>query len=379
MKKKIIVLITIVIFLVSISSLIILGIQKKSKDIEKKVVEPQQEEYKLTLGMVGDTLYHGGLYVDGKNRNNKDYDFTHNLVNIRPYIEKYDLAFYNQESILGGTSLGLSTYPRFNSPQQVGDAYLEAGFNLVSLANNHTLDKGESGIKKSVAYWKEKDAVTAGSYTSEEERSNPKIHTKNNINYVLLAYTTTTNGLIAPKGKEYLVNTYSYDKVKDDIEKVRDNTDIIIVSMHWGDEYQHTPSKHQIKIAKELSSLGADIIIGHHPHVIQPIEIIDETVVFYSLGNFISGQVGIDRLIGLLGSVEIKKKVVDGIVTNVSIGNIKGDLTYTYKTSNMRNYTVYPFSKLTDEILPGYKKYKSSFEAYLNISNNPNIIIGSLK
>ena len=131
--------------------------------------------------MVGDSLIHQAVYHDVEG----NYDFKPMLSEIKPIISKFDLAYYNQETILGGKDIGLSTYPRFNSPYEVGDAFIDAGFNLVSLANNHTLDRGEQALNNSCNYWKSKNVVTAGSYCSEEDRNEVKIYEKNGIKYVI--------------------------------------------------------------------------------------------------------------------------------------------------------------------------------------------------
>lgn len=385
--KLIITIITIITIIILLGLITAIVLQEKNNiDIEEEQIEYEDEivieNYELSLVMVGDVLYHYDVYLDGRNRSESAYDFTHNLVNIKSIISNYDLAYYNQESILAGTSIGLDSYPRFNSPTQVGDAFIDSGFNLVSLANNHTLDKSQIGIDLSLQYWSDKPVVTAGSYSSQEEKDNIIINSKNNINYVFLSYTTTTNGLIVPSGKDYLVDVYDYELVKSDIEKVKDKTDVIIVAMHWGNEYQFTPSDNQRQIASELSDLGVDIVIGTHPHVVQPIEYVNDTIVFYSLGNFLTGQLGIEKNVGLLGSLTINKEVINDIST-VTIGEVSGDLIYTYKEiynelNYGRNYTVYPFYQLTDNILYNYKDIKNTYEGYLNPLNDARILIGQL-
>ncbi len=350
---------------------------KKPVEEEKKEEEKKEEkkEYHLTLGMVGDALYHTGAYADGR-QSDGSYNFDSQLADIKPIIEEYDLAYYNQESILGGTELGLSSYPTFNSPQEVGDAYVNAGFDLVSLANNHTLDKGERGVLKSTAYWKTKSAMTAGSYDSLEDRNRSHIGEKNGITYAFFAYTDTTNGIPVPSGKEYLVNVFSEEKARADIESVKDKVDVIFVSMHWGVEYTHTPTETQRKEAEFLASLGVDVIIGSHPHVIQPIEHIGDTVVIYSLGNFISAQTGTNKRVGLLASLDIHKTVENGNTT-ITIDNIKGDLVYTYFTSNYKNFRAIPFAKLNNDLLYNYQSIKEQYEKIIN-QNDSSVIVGSL-
>ncbi len=320
---------------------------------EEKIEFKEKKEYKLSLIMAGDALIHDAVYKDAYIGDN-EYDFSDMFEEIRPIIQNYDLAFYNQETIIGGKNLGLSTYPRFNSPEEIGDALIDVGFNIVSLANNHSLDKGEQGIIHSNQYWRTKDVMVSGTFDSFEDRNKINIQSKNNISYTLLSYTTSTNGIPVPEGKEYLVNVYSDELVKEDIKRVRDEADVIIVSMHWGVEYTHTPTSEQRRIANYLAELGADIVVGHHPHVIEPIEFIDDTLVIYSLGNFISAQIGLPKLVGMLVSVDIIKRDINDSI-EIDIENVQSELIYT-SYSNFRNFKVIPYSKLTDIILPNFEE-----------------------
>lgn len=339
---------------------------KPEKNVTNKPEEPKEEKYNISLIMVGDALIHSAVYADAQT-NNK-YDFKPMLTEIKPIIQNYDLAFYNQETILGGTNLGLSTYPRFNSPYEVGDAFIDAGFNMISLANNHTLDRGEKAIVNSRNYWNKQDVLVSGSATSTEERNNIEVKEINNIKYTMLAYTTTTNGLTA--SQDYHVNIYNKDQVKQDIESIKDKTDLIIISMHWGEEYNHNITNKQKEIATYLSNLGVDIIIGHHPHVVEPIEYINNTLVIYSLGNFISAQRGVERLTGLMVSVNIEKTVIQ-TQTSINISNPTAELIYTYSSGNPRkNFKVYPYTKLNEKILPNYKKYYNKFMNIVTSKSN---------
>ena len=321
---------------------------------------------KVSMAMVGDALIHGTVYLTANRyANYNGYDFKPMLKYTKELIQDYDLAYYNQETILGGKELGLSTYPLFNSPYEVGDAFIDAGFNLVSLATNHTLDKGERGILNSRAYVnKQENIVAAGSYSCNEERDKIIVSEKNGLTYAFLSYTTYTNGLIVPKGKEYLVNVYDKEKVKKDVEAYKDKVDVIMVAMHWGTEYVSYPTTAQKEIANYLASLGVNLIIGTHPHVIEPIEYIDDTLVIYSLGNFVSSQVGVERLTGLMASLDIIKEEYHG-ETKITFDNIEGTLLYTDRNNG---YIVYPYHKLTNNILNGYQtyyeKYKKIVTAY---------------
>ena len=334
-----------------------------------KVGVKKPKTYQFKLFMVGDALIHESVYYDA--RVNGGYDFKPMIDLIKPISSSYDLAYYNQETILGGSSIPYSNYPRFNSPQEVGDAMIDAGFDLVSLATNHTMDKGENGVIKSLTYWRSKpNIITAGSWLSQEERDQVRIYEKNGIKYAFFSYTTWTNGLNTPAGKAYLNDVYSDEKAKADIEKVRDQVDVIMVAMHWGTEYSLGVSADQSRIANYLSELGVDLIIGAHPHVVEPVEYINngKTFVIYSLGNFISGQIGVERLTGLMMEVTIKKVVdVDDSVT-VTIENPKADLTYTryFINSSKRNFEVFPYSQLNDNILPNYKTYYEKYKGIVS-------------
>ena len=285
------------------TEIILEGTEEPLEEDNDVVEESPIKEYKLSLIMGGDALIHSSVYMDAKK--NGKYDFHEMLENIKPIVSEYDLAYYNQETILGGTEIGLSTYPCFNSPYEVGDAFIDAGFNVVSLANNHTLDRGSKAIINSRNYWNNKDVMVNGSATSLEERNNIDIREKNGISYALLSYTTSTNGI--SRKNDYYVNWYSEEAVKRDVDAVRDKVDLLMVAIHWGVEYNTGVTANQKKIASYLASLGVDIVIGSHPHVIEPVEYIGNTLVIYSLGNFISGQRTNEQLSGLLMSVNVNK------------------------------------------------------------------------
>ena len=326
---------------------------------------PLKTTTRASLFMVGDALIHSAVYADADTGNG--YDFRPMIEEVKEISKNYDLAFYNQETILGGSELGLSSYPRFNSPYEVGDAFVDAGFNLVSLANNHTLDRGETAILNSHRYWMQHpEVMTAGSFSSNDEMAQPNIGEVNGISYAFFAYTDWTNGLVVPVGKDYLLARYSNELAKQDIEKVRDQVDVVIVSMHFGDEYSFNVSSRQRDIATYLASLGVDIVIGHHPHVVEPIEMINDTLVIYSLGNFISAQRGVEKLTGMMFSLDIVKTTEAG-VSKVSLENMKAGLVYTYSdTINgiRRNFKVYPYQNLTEELLPNHEMY---YNKYMNL------------
>jgi len=346
-------------------------------------------DYKISLFAVGDALIHDAVYKDAKTDIIGEdgyyiYDFKKMLTEIKPLATSHDLSFYNQETIIGGKKLGLSNYPLFNSPDEIGLDMIDTGFNIVNLATNHTLDKGITGANYSTEFWENQNVYTTGSYSSPEKRNNIKIAEKNGITYAVLGYTYGTNGLPVKEGYEYLVNVWSvygensYEEykeiVKQDIAKVRDKVDLLIVSMHWGNEYTHSPSVYQIDAAKFLSEQGVDIIIGTHPHVIQPIEFINDTLVIYSLGNFISAQEGTNRRVGMMVSLDINKHI-ENEQTIIKIDNIKADLTWTYH-NRYKNFKVIPFYKLNNELLNGYETIYEKYKTIINTTNDSRIQIG---
>lgn len=349
---------------------------KDSSNKPKKEIVTRKD-MDVSLVMVGDALIHSSIYDDAYN--GTSYDFKPMLSKIKPLIKDYNLKYYNQETILGGAELGLSNYPRFNSPYEVGDAFVDAGFNLVSLATNHTMDKGETGVINSLNYWgKQNEVYTAGSYSSFDDRNRSVIKEINGITYSFFSYTTWTNGLETPSGKEYLNNVYDVEKVKTDIEKVRDKCDVVIVAMHWGTEYSTSVSAEQEEIANYLASLGVDIIIGSHPHVVEPIDFIGDTMVIYSLGNFISDQEGVERLTGLMVSVDIHKSVEKDNI-DITLDNPRAELLYTHSTyRRKRNFVVYPYTELNDSLLPSYKEYYNTYKQIV-LSRNSSIEMPSLE
>lgn len=337
-------------------------------------VEASKEEidYEAKVFMVGDALIHSSVYVDAYQENGI-YDFKPMLQYIKPISSKYDIVYYNQETILGGADLGYSNYPRFNTPDACGDAFIDAGFNTVSLATNHTMDKGEVGVLHSVEYWKNHpDVVTSGQWASYDERATSvaTVHEVNNIKYAFISYTIWTNGLETPYGKDYLNSLYSEEKARTDIESVRDKVDFVIVAMHWGTEYSLSVDYKQQEIANYLSGLGVDLIIGAHPHVVQTVGYVnDKTFVIYSLGNFIGDQLYVERYTGLAMEVTLKKHVdLDGNVTN-SVIDPKAELIYTV-TSQRRGWSsdfrVKPYPTLTDSDLRNHDYYYEYFKGIVS-------------
>ena len=375
-KKKMKIRNKILFFLILILIILLLCIygiiylyDKNIDEVDNNLPLKEDKEYNIKISMVGDVLIHDSLYNDAWNDKEQRYDFSKYLPYIKNKLNESDVAYYNQETILGGSDIGLSSYPSFNSPQEVGDAMIDAGFNLVSLATNHTFDRGERAVLSSREYWNNQDKVLAiGSYSSDDEKRQLEstIIEKNNIKYAFLNYTYGTNGNVIPYGKNYLVNLIDKEKISQDIENIRNKVDLLIVAMHWGVEYTHTPTDSQRELAKFLADKDVDIVIGTHPHVIQPVEFIGNTLVFYSLGNFISAQksemcYNYKCFIGLLSSVVVTKDADSG---KIRIDNVMNELIYTYH-NNYKDFMVLPMS---DSNIGNYlDNYQSVYNNYAKI------------
>ena len=350
------------------------GSTKVNNNNSNKHNENKEQVYKLKLLATGDGLIHSVIYRTYYK--NGVYDFSDAVKYVKDIVSEYDIAYYNQETPTGDDSIAYSGYPMFYTPSAYVDAMRAVGFNTVSLASNHSLDKGEKGILNTVKYFKTTDILYSGMSDSETDRNNFIIKEKNNITYTMLSYTTITNGLNVPAGKSYLLNKYDKEQVKKDIEAVRDKVDVLIVAMHWGVEYINMPNDEEKEIAEYLSSLGVDIVIGNHPHILQPITKIGDTIVMYSLGNFISNQYGgsngdWNKLIGFMATLDITKTVSKDNEVNMTFDNLGGELIFTkYKgnpvtTAVHSGHTVIPFSKMTDDSY--LKDYERLYNKYTGV------------
>ena len=257
------------------------------------------------------------------------------------------VAFANQETNIGGVEIGLSSYPNFNSPYEIARDLINVGFNMFARANNHTLDKGEEGILAAQRNWETFEGIiTSGSTDSLEKRQQIPVIEQNGIKVALLSYSYGFNGHRIPEDKPYLVNEFDYDNAREDIEKAKSVADVIVVSMHWGVEYSNAPSDAQKEQAQWLADQGVHIILGTHPHVLQPVDRLtgqhgNETLVAYSLGNFISGQNGLDRLVGSILKFNIKKTTI-GDKTTIEISQPQLMPTYNYAKQSGEGYDVIP-------------------------------------
>ena len=268
---------------------------------EKLPIQTNTEIYNDTLWIsaVGDLMCHTPQIRDATTSNRR-LDFSHMFEFVKPIISKADLTIGNLETVLAGSNKKFSGYPLFNSPDEFVYAIKDAGFDVLITANNHCLDKGFAGLERTIKILDSLKIQHTGTYRTKEDAEKILIIEVKGIKLTLLSYTYGTNGIYPPIGKEFCVSSIDTSKILNDIQKAKlNNSDIIIVYFHWGNEYARYPDNSQIKLAKFLFENGVNIILGSHPHVIQPAEfrtIFDSTgqkrkvFVIYSMGNFISNQ-----------------------------------------------------------------------------------------
>lgn len=263
-----------------------------SGDVSAK--EIQTDANTFSLMMVGDNLLHKPISESGRRKNGKyNYDFL--FTHIKDEAESADAAMINQEVVLGGAKLGISGYPSFNGRYEVGDAIAKAGFNVVLHATNHSLDKGAAGIKNCLKFWRKKhpDIKVTGMNESAKAQNKITYIKKKGICVAILSYTYGTNGIRMPESMPYAVNMLTKKKVARDVRKAKKKADFIVVCPHWGTEYNTGIDASQKRWAKYFLKIGVDLVIGTHPHVIEPVKWMKgkggrKMLVYYSLGNFVN-------------------------------------------------------------------------------------------
>lgn len=312
----------------------------------------------LTLLMVGDILLHtpveeSALQPDGS------YQFDTIFANTKESIQAADLALVNQEVILGGAELGISGYPAFNAPFEAGDALVNAGFDVICHGTNHALDKGKKGLLNSISYWRENHPQIAvlGINDSAEAQSDIYIYEQNDISVAILNYTYGTNGIPLPEGMPYAVNMLDEEKVTADIQLAEELADFTVVCPHWGTEYRLTSDSMQENWTNIFLENGVDLVLGTHPHVIEPIKWVrDENsghqmLVYYSLGNYVNwtsgtGEGVANRMVG--GMAEITLSLDEN--NDVIISDYGVQALVCHVEDGVNGVTVYPLSEYSEEL-----------------------------
>lgn len=325
-------------------------------------------ETSITVAAIGDMLIHEPVYRDAQTEDG--YDFTPMLHHVKQYLQAPTVTIANQETMIGGEALGLSTYPQFNSPFEVGDALKAVGVDAVTLANNHTLDRGEEAIQRAIEHWETIDMMYTGAYKDEEDQKHIRVQeTDEGISLAYLSYTYGTNGIPTPMGKDYLVNRIDREKIAKDMAVAKEKADAVIVSLHFGTENERMPNEEQKELAQYTADLGADVIIGHHPHVLQPVEWLTgengkQTLVAYSLGNFLSSQQEYYQRIGGMLQFSIRKTSQgdDAQVTVEEPAFLPTFMSYT----DFKDYQVLPMFDLTNKDLSGASNAYEAIKAHLS-------------
>jgi len=292
-----------------------------------------------TISFVGDLMAHTAQLKYAMLKDST-YDFKPVYRYVKDYLSKADLTVGNLETVFAGNSVNYRGYPLFNSPDEYLTALKYAGFDLLITANNHSLDAGEYGLRRTIEQIKKNRLFYRGTSLTKSERDSVKLINLNGIKLSLLSYTYGTNGNIIPKGKEYLINRINFNMIKKDIQKSKEKkADMTIVYYHFGREYKREPSKFQKVVVDSTLKFGADIIIGSHTHVVQPVILKKQenrrSFAAYSLGNFISNQRWRYSNGGVILSIKIKKNFGDN---TSSIEKINYLPTYVFKGKTKRKY-----------------------------------------
>ncbi|KIL46243.1 CapA family protein [Jeotgalibacillus campisalis] len=267
----------------------------------------------MTIGAIGDVLLHDRVY-ERQETEPGVFDFGPPLEAIEPLVSSPDFLMANQESVPGGTAFGLSAYPSFNSPKEIVYELKDVGVDMIIAANNHTIDRGIPPLMSALDLYDELELPYAGAYRDAADRENHRIIEVDGITFGILSYTFSTNGIPIPTGFEDSVALIEEDRIRTEVGSLREKADVLIVHMHWGNEYERLPNHFQTSYAQLLADEQVDLIFGHHPHVLQPIEQLKQpdgkdTIVFYSLGNFYSGQDFDFTDVGGVATVEVTKTV----------------------------------------------------------------------
>lgn len=272
--------------------------------------QPEQPEPAGTIRFVatGDMIAHDSVNQNARKADGS-YDYLPLMAKMKPFFDKADVSFCNQSTPAGGAEFGISGYPTFNAPVEFARGIEAVGCNVINLGTNHTNDKGQPLIDATVKAWENRENIlaVAGANRSASEQNQNRFFTVKGMKFAFLSYTTYSNNTnLTPHG----VNMYSQELAAKQMKEARAENDFVIVSMRWGTEYSPEVNAEQDKIAQELANLGADVIIGHGPHVLEPVKRLEgrdgrETLVWYSLGNFLNTQLEIESLIGGFAVMDI--------------------------------------------------------------------------
>ena len=328
-------------------------------DIEEEQINIKKEEIKedtnIRMTAIGDIMCHNSQYKDAYDSVTKTYDFSYVFSDIKEYISSADIAIGNLETTFAGKERGYSNYPRFNTPEQLAKNLKDCGIDVVSTANNHCMDTNYTGLVSTLKYLDEAGIAHTGTNETAENQNEILIKDIKGIKIAFLSFTYGTNGIPIPSDKKFAVNLIDEDLILKQIKLAKEqNSDLICASMHWGIEYQLKQNKEQEKLKDLLFNNGVDIILGSHPHVLQPMEkqtvtLEDGTTkdcfVIYSLGNFMSGQTKENTRSSIILNIDITK---NGETGQTSLNKVEYIPIYMYKsaTASIKKYKVLDIEKV---------------------------------
>ena len=296
--------------------------QENEKNPDKEQEEPTDVTF--TLAAIGDIMCHNTQYIDAYNESNNTYDFSYVFNDISLYTKTADICIGNLETTFAGEEVGYSSYPTFNTPDSLAYELKDIGLDVLSTAGNHALDKGFDGLSRTIDTLNAADISHLGTYKNEEDQNKTLIKYVKGIKIAFVNYAYGTNGIPLPSDKPFCVNLIDENLMKTQIDNAKkENPDIIVACMHWGNEYKTKQNSTQEDLANFLFQNGVDIILGTHPHVLEPMEKRTVTLedgstkdgfVIYSLGNFISDQNAENTRSSIILNLDITKHV-DGKIT----------------------------------------------------------------
>lgn len=309
---------------------------------------------RVTVTAVGDLLMHMPV-VNSARQPDGSYDFRPIFSEVADYLKEGDLTIANLETRLAGKEYGYSGYPVFNCPESLAWNLKELGVDVVTTANNHTLDHGWPGIVNTINNLESAGLDYVGTHQTKGDSDQAFITEVKGMKIGILNYTENTNGIPLPKGNEFSVDLIQPEKIFGEIDKLKNNgAEVIIAYLHFGTEYQRYPNKFQTKLVDDLFQRGVDIVFGDHVHVIQPIEYKKVStaggekncLVVYSLGNFISNQSWRYSNCGLITNVELEKSAGKVSIKNVDYIPVWVD---TYVREGKLSYRVLPVQKAMED------------------------------
>lgn len=364
-NKRVFLYLLAVLVVISVGSSVVSGALYFMRPKEEPVKQNTQEKTELkeekgsssfTFAGVGDNLIHQAIFSQYE-MGVTDYDFKEDYALMKPYIEAADLSFINQETICAGEEFGLSHYPQFNGPTQILDAVADTGFDWLAASSNHSLDKGSDALLAELNYLHENypDISVTGAYRNEEESNQYIVREVNGIKVGLLGYTYGLNGIPLPEDMPWLVELIDEDQIQKDMEEISKISDVQIVSMHWGTEYHTEIEADQQALAQKMNEWGVEVIIGTHPHVIKPAEIIQgekqDTLCYYSLGNFLSAQDTNEGMVGGMASFTLQ---YDFDTQETSFKDVKFTPTVMYYDPAFTTFKVMTIHDYNDDYIPSH-------------------------